>query len=250
MAFCALPTPRRGLGLRRQLTGIQEVRAALHSEHPPRLLLVLRDLREAGALALCEEASQRGVSVERVSANDLRRMARVRPAPPLLALCGPDPAPTFGELVNREGALWLLCGVTYAGNAGFAIRSAEVSGAAGIVLDVAFTPAERNRALRFSMHAERFFPVQWRPGAEVVAAARTAGRRVIAIEDVGERAPWQEDLRGSPLFVIGGERDGIDANLLARCDSIVRVPMRGFVPAYNLQAAMAAVVGEQLRQES
>ena len=38
--------------------------------------------------------------------------------------------------------------------------------------------------------------------------------------------------------------------LLARCDAVLRIPMRGFVPAYNLQAAMAMVAGERLRQEA
>jgi len=50
--------------------------------------------------------------------------------------------------------------------------------------------------------------------------------------------------------VIGGETRGIPAPLLARCDAALRIPMRGFIPAYNLQAAMAIVAGERLRQES
>jgi tRNA G18 (ribose-2'-O)-methylase SpoU len=36
--------------------------------------------------------------------------------------------------------------------------------------------------------------------------------------------------------------------VLARCDDVVRVPMAGFIPSYNVQAAMAAVAGERLRQ--
>ncbi len=238
------------MALRRQLNEIEEVRAALDSADMPRLILVARELTDTAALAVCEEARRRGVAVSRVSENDLRRMTRTRPAPPLLALCGPDPRVDLDELLRREGALWLLSGVTYAGNAGYAIRSAEVSGAAGIVLDERFAAGERKRALRFSMHAERFFPVHWKPAVAVIAAAREVGRRVIAIEDSGERAPWEEDLRGSPLFVIGGERDGIAPALLERCDRVLRIPMRGFVPAYNLQAAMAMVAGERLRQES
>ncbi len=237
--------------MRQQLTGPEAIRAALRGATPPRLLLAARraDATDPTLETLCEEAVERGVPVERVSTNDLRRMAAVRPPPQVLALCGPDPVRPFDELLAAPGALWLLAGVTYAGNAGYAIRSAEVSGAAGIVLDERFDPSERKRALRFSMHAERFFPVHWRGAAEVVGAARQAGRPVVAIEDVGDRAPWEVDLRGSPLLVIGGERDGIDGALLARADAVVRIPMRGFVPAYNLQAAMAVVMGERLRQE-
>ena len=50
------------------------------------------------------------------------------------------------------------------------------------------------------------------------------------------------------MLVIGGERHGISADLLRECDSIVKIPMRGFVPSYNLQAPLAVVAAEALRQ--
>lgn len=236
--------------MREQLAGVPDVEEALRRGRPLRLILAARDLRDPQALAVCEDARLRGIPIEKVSDNDLRRMSKVRPTPPLLALCGPEAGASSEELLTRDGAIWLLVGVTYAGNAGYAIRSAEVSGAAGIFLDDEFPPAERKRALRFAMHAERFFPVLWEAATDVIDGARGAGRRVIAIEDVGDRAPWETNLSGSPLLVIGGERHGIAPALLDRCDEVLRIPMRGFVPAYNLQAAMAAVAGERLRQES
>ena len=49
--------------------------------------------------------------------------------------------------------------------------------------------------------------------------------------------------------MIGGERYGISPELLERCDAVLRIPMAGFIPSYNLQAAMAAVAIERLRQE-
>jgi tRNA G18 (ribose-2'-O)-methylase SpoU len=186
--------------------------------------------------------------VREASENDLRRMRRVDEPCDLLALVGPDPEADVAGALAGPGAAWLLAGVAYAGNAGYAIRTAEVSGADAIFLDAALDPSGRRRALRAAMHAERFFPVHWAPADAVVGAARAAGRHVIAVEDVGERAPWQVDLRGRVLLVIGGERAGLPAGLLARCDAVVRVPMAGFVPSYNLQAAMAAVAAERLRQ--
>ncbi len=40
-----------------------------------------------------------------------------------------------------------------------------------------------------------------------------------------------------------------DDAVLDACDGAVAIPMRGFIPSYNLQAAMGIVVGEQLRQQ-
>jgi len=233
--------------IRRQLAGSAEIEQALRAGEPVRVVLVRRDAGPA-LKVLAEHARACGAAVRIASANDLRRMSRCDPPADALGLLGPDPEAGADALLAAGGAAWLLVGVAYAGNAGYAIRTAEVSGADGIFLDAAFDAAARRRALRAAMHAERFFPVCWRPAAEVLDAARRAGRQLIAVEDVGSQAPWEVDLRGRALFVIGGEGQGVPAPVLARCDRVLRVPMAGFIPSYNLQAAVAVVAAERLRQ--
>ena len=67
------------------------------------------------------------------------------------------------------------------------------------------------------------------------------------LSHLGE-CPWEEDLRGPTLFVVGGEKHGIPDGLLQMADRVLRLPMLGFIPSYNLQAAMAMVAGERMRQ--
>jgi tRNA G18 (ribose-2'-O)-methylase SpoU len=152
------------------------------------------------------------------------------------------------EVIAAGGAAWLLVGIAYPGNTGFAIRTAEVSGADGVFIESDFEHEGRREAVRAAMRADRFMPVFWMPALPVVRAAREAGRQVLAIEDVGSRAPWEMSLGGPVLFVVGGERHGIPEEILAECDDVIRIPMLGFIPSYNLQAAMAAVASERLRQ--
>jgi len=235
--------------VREQLAGVGEIEHALEQGASIRLALIERTAGEPAA-SLAVRLRDLGVEVVATSANDLRRMSRT-PAPcDILALAGPDPRAPLEAVLAGPDAAWLLAGVAYPGNAGYAIRTAEVSGAAAICIDATLDPAGRRLALRASMYADRFFPVRWIASDEAVAAARGAGRRVVAIEDSGGAAPWEVDLRGPVLFVIGGEARGIAPELLARCDAVLRIPMRGFIPAYNVQAAMAIVAGERLRQES
>ena len=248
--------------LRRQLLGAAEIEVALAAADgyagavgraareagTLRLILARRGATGARERAVCERARARGVPVRETSAADLWRMSRDTPPPDLLGLTGADPHRDAAALLAGHGPVWTLVGVAYPGNAGAAIRTAEVSGAAGITLDVPFDAAARRRALRFAMGAERFFPVLWEPAQWIVSLAREAGRTVLAVEDSGTRAPWQVDLRGAPLFLLGGERGGIPAPLLAGADAVLRLPMPGFIPAYNLQAALAAVAAERLRQ--
>jgi tRNA G18 (ribose-2'-O)-methylase SpoU len=50
------------------------------------------------------------------------------------------------------------------------------------------------------------------------------------------------------MLIIGGENEGISESILAASDQVVRIPMAGFTPSYNLQAPMAVVAIEALRQ--
>jgi len=172
------------------------------------------------------------------------------PSDEMLALEGLAPDAPLDAVLRAPGPVWLLTGVAYPGNAGFAIRTAEVSGAAGIAVDADFDHAGRRQALRTSMRADRLFPVRFAAAHEVVAGALAAGRDVIGIEDAGDASPWDVDLTGPVLFVVGGEARGISPATLARCTRVVRIPMPGFIPSYNLQAAVAIVAGEHLRQSS
>lgn len=233
---------------RRRLAGVAAVDRALAAPDAVRCL-VLRDAPlDDRCLALAQRAEARGVPIHRVAPRRFERLCGRERDADVLALVGPDPRSGLDTVMARGGAVWLLTGPVYPGNVGFAIRTAEVSGADGLYVDNDFDHAARREALRAAMRADRFMPLGWLDAEPVLAAARTAGKRVIGIEDVGERPPWCIDLTGSVLLLVGGEAQGIPAALLARCDVVTRLPMAGFVASYNLQAAVAAVALERLRQ--
>ncbi len=65
---------------------------------------------------------------------------------------------------------------------------------------------------------------------------------------MGGKAPWDTDLTGDVLLVVGAENAGVSKEVLDAADEIVRLPMPGFVPSYNLQVAISALALERLRQ--
>lgn len=236
--------------VRRYLAGGAAIAAAFERGEPIRVLLVGRDDATPETLALRATAERSGAALWLGSPGDLRRMSRSRQPERALAMLGPDPRADLHELFDRPGALWLLHGVAYPSNVGFAIRTAEVSGAQGVIVGTPFNHDERGRISHVSMGADRLLPVLYEAAAEVLALGRARRYRIVALEDVGARAAWEVDLRGDVLFVVGGERDGLGPELLAGCDEVVRIPMAGFVPSYNLQAALSALATERLRQLS
>jgi RNA methyltransferase, TrmH family len=233
---------------RAQLAGPEEIEDAFARGGPLRLLLAAASPKDARVAALVERARAAGIPVHEASEASLRRLSKTDPPAELLGLLGPDPGASPEQALAGGGIAWLLVGTAYPGNTGFAIRTAEVSGADAVFVDNAFDHEAKREATRAAMRADRFMPVHWMPAAEVLRLARAAGRTLVALEDVGDAAPWEVDLRGPTLAVLGGERHGIPREVLAAADRVLRIPMRGFIPSYNLQAAMAGLALERLRQ--
>ncbi len=230
-----------------QISGAAAIESALLEGAAVRLILVARDASEVEVKGVLQQAERLGILVRTTSRRAVTRLS-VNGVAEVLALVGRDPDAGIDEMIAAGGACWLLVGVAYPGNVGMVVRTAEVSGAEGIVVDARFDGEGRKAALRASMRADKFMPVHWAPPWDVLARADAAGHAIYAIDEAGEHAPWELDLCGPRLFVVGGENGGIASEILERCHATIRVPMAGFIPCYNLQAAVSAIATERLRQ--
>ena len=197
---------------------------------------------------LVERARELGVPILGESEREMRRMSGGGSIPELIALEGTGANATLDELMSSDGLVCVLIGLRYPGNVGFIIRSAEVAGLAGIVVATDWEGSQLSEALRVGMRADRFFPVIESDAGAALAAARRAGRRLVALETTGTKAPWQMDLSLPTALVVGSETTGISNSLLASMDDVVRLPTHGFIPSYNVQAAVGMLLGEWLRQ--
>ena len=233
-----------------KISGVGSILAAIEEGRPVTRILVLRGAQSDALDGLLVEASKRKLKVIEGSMNDLRRMANMpfnSDPPEALGLLDRDPSASIDEIMASGGLIWLLAGAQYPVNIGFAIRTIEVSGGSAVFVDADLNSDGRKASSRASMKADRFIPVKWISWREASDLARAHNYRIIGIEDSGDVEPWDADLKGRCMLVIGGERHGISADLLQECDSIVKIPMRGFVPSYNLQAPLAVVAAEALR---
>lgn len=231
--------------------GPEAAKAALASGQA-KALLVLNE-RSPDLEALLNVARKQGVPVHEVTPRDLWRMAHPGEdaLPEVLTLIGREPsAEDLQSMFARGGAVLCLDGVAYAGNIGFSVRTAEVAGATGVILatDEAITGRMWKDIRHSSMQATRFIPVLQASIEETVAAAQQAGYRILAIEDVGDHDLHEVDLTGDVLMIVGAESDGVSQTALDAADVVVRLPMHGFVPSYNLQVAVACACVEAARQ--
>ena len=228
-----------------QVQGSDTILSMLETEHDIRLVLVDREMDTE---ALRQECERQGIPLEEGSTNDLWRMSATG-STDALALLGREPHGTLEQVFQRGGSIWLLDGVQYPTNLGFGIRTIEVSGADAVVLNISRTHQDRRTIRRSSMRADRFIPVVYSDTTSIINEAKKNNFRIIAAEDVGTVEPWNADLTGNVLFVVGAERDGVSKEVLDACVEIVRLPMDGFVPSYNLQVAISVLAVEALRQK-
>ena len=235
-----------------QRCGEDEILAAIDNNENISLILVKRDSETTKLQNILEYAESSGIKIIFGSENDLWRMSRdnSQGIPNVLALVGRNPDLSLEEVFSNGGLVWLLAGAAYPVNIGFCIRTAEVSGASAVIVDAELNNPERSAAKRASMKAHRFIPVHWTPGLDAIKMAKKSGFRIIAVEDVGTSAPWDVDMTGDIILVVGGEKNGISSEILSESDEIVRIPMSGFVPSFNLQAPLSAVAIEAQRQRS
>ena len=176
-----------------QITGADEVLKALESGVEIKLVLVDREEDCTEIIQMCES---RNIPVTEGSSTDLWRMS-ANGQQKALALIGREPKGTLEEVFEREGVIWLFDGVEYAPNLGFGVRTAEVSGATAVIINVSKTHEERRTIRRAGMRATRFIPVVYATTEEILAACN---RRIVVAEDIGEKAPWDADLTGDVLL--------------------------------------------------
>lgn len=78
---------------------------------------------------------------------------------------------------------------------------------------------------------------------------RIGDRPLIGVErDEATTTIWEAELPPGLVFLMGSENDGIPAELLARCDQIVAIPMYGINHSYPVAIAAGMVLCEWARR--
>lgn len=194
----------------------------------------------------------------------VRRVWRVpeTPAEELERLCGSpdhqgvvaevDPYP-YGDpkaMLRKEGALLVaLDQVQDPRNLGAVCRSAEFAGAAGVIVPERRAAQVTAVACKASAGAVEHLEVaRVRNLADWLGEAKAAGFWIWGGEADARQGPWEVDLTGSTVLVLGGEGKGLRPRVAGACDGTVALPGVGRVDSLNVSAAATALIFEAVRQ--
>jgi len=168
----------------------------------------------------------------------------------VVAEVDPYPYADPGALLSREDALIVaLDQLQDPRNLGAVCRSAEFAGAAGVVIPERRSAAVTAVACKASAGAVEHLDVgRVRNLADWLGEAKAAGFWIWGADAAATQAPWDVDLSGPTVLVLGGEGKGIRPRVASVCDGLVALPRRGEIESLNVSAAATALLFEAVRR--
>ncbi len=149
----------------------------------------------------------------------------------------------------------LLADIRDPGNAGTVIRTADAAGADLVALSPGSVDVHNGKCVRASAGSIFHLPiVAGTPLAEVVAALRERGVRVLAADGGGSvdlfSLSGAGELAGPTAWLFGNEAWGLPAETAALADDLVRIPIWGRAESLNLAAAAAVCLYASAQAQS
>jgi 23S rRNA (guanosine2251-2'-O)-methyltransferase len=184
------------------------------------------------------------------SADELERLCGSPDHQGIVAEVDPYPYADRNALLRREGELIVaLDQVQDPRNLGAVCRSAESAGAAAVIIPERRAAEVTAATCKASAGAvEHLAIARVRNLADWLGEAKQAGFWIWGADAGGDSPPWDVDLSGSIVLVLGGEGSGIRPRVASACDGLVALPRRGKVDSLNVSAAAAALLFEAVRQ--
>lgn len=160
---------------------------------------------------------------------------------------------SLGSIVKRAGEgdalVVVLDHVTDEGNFGAIVRSAEVVGAAGVVIPKARSARVGTAAYKTSAGAVLHVPIaQVSNLAQALDTLKEHGFWVGAATEHAREDVWHAPMGGRLCLVMGSEGAGISQLVRKKCDFGCRLPQRGVVESLNVAQATTVLCYEWLRR--
>ena len=231
------------------LEGTKLLTEALDAGTPVESLYVAAGVRSARADGVVARAVAAGVRVFDLAPGVIERVSGTVTPQPVMAVAGylDVPLPRL-----RDCRLVVVCvDVRDPGNLGTVLRSAEASGAGGVICCDGTVDVYNPKSVRAS--AGSLFHVRVVAGGEPVQVLDTLGAwgfRRLGTRAAGGSPYFATDLTGPTALVLGNEASGLPAGVDDMLDGVVTIPMSGRGESLNVGMAAAVLCFEAARQRA
>lgn len=225
------------------IAGRNPVAEALSSGRPIENLMVAKNNRQGSVVAIIAKAKKKGIPIKEVDPKKLDYMTGSQNHQGIVAIASVKEYATVEDilaLAQQRGEapfIIILDEIEDPHNLGAIIRTAECSGAHGVIIK-----KRHSAGLSYTVGKASAGAVEYVPVARVTNISAT-------IDDLKKRGIWifgadmngtdydKCDFSGSVAVVIGNEGKGISRLVRDKCDAIVSLPMKGRINSLNASVA-------------
>lgn len=236
------------------LEGRRAAAEALRAGFPIKRALVAENSSKDVVLnQLIDALRAAGVAVQYVAREQLEAISSHGAHQGIALEVGAYPYADLADIIARAGEgpalVVVLDHVTDAGNFGAIVRSAEVAGAAGVVIASKRAAEVTVATYKTSAGAVMHLPIAQVPNiARVLDDLKEAGFWACGSSEHAEQVCWDSPLQGRIALVMGSEGEGISRLVLEKCDFLTKLPQRGETESLNVAQAATAMMFEWMRQ--
>jgi 23S rRNA (guanosine2251-2'-O)-methyltransferase len=235
--------------------GINAIFAALKSDQTIDKILVSSSSNKNRFYTVLKMARQRQISVQLVPNQALTKKAGSDKHQGIVAIIGNFTFLNLEELIknstsaNEPPLLAMLDGIEDPHNLGAIIRSAEVAGFTGIVIQQRHSAPLSAVVSKTSAGAMMHLPI-----AKVVNLSKAIdqlkekGFWTIGSDDQAAKSYWDMEVDLPLVIIIGSERKGIRRLIKEKCDFVVLIPMYGKTGSLNASVAAGLLFYEIRRK--
>lgn len=135
------------------------------------------------------------------------------------------------------------------GNLGTILRTAAGAGWAGAVVTKGTVDLYNPKSLRATMGALYKLPIcHLEDTPAFINVAREAGYQLVAADISGQKWHFEVDFTSPVLLVVGNEGNGIEREILAAADELIKIPMAPGAESLNVAIAAGVLIFEGVRQ--
>ena len=241
------------------IEGKRPVIEALRTRVPLQRIIMADNLQRDGLVQdILRKAKAAGVEVEQAPRAQLDKLSERGSHQGIMAQAAPFPYANLQDILVRADAQFektqralivVLDHITDAGNLGAIARSAEVVGAAGIVI-----PNKRSAHVTAATYKSSAGAIAHIPVAQVanlkaaLERAKEAGFWVAGASEKATQTIWQSNLAGKMVLVMGNEGEGLARLTQETCDFLMTLPQVGETASLNVAQSATACMYEWLRQ--
>ncbi|HAN10739.1 MAG TPA: 23S rRNA (guanosine(2251)-2'-O)-methyltransferase RlmB [Clostridiales bacterium] len=236
------------------IEGRNPVREVLRSDRSIEKILVMKGQKEGSIQTIFGIAREKNVIIQEVDRAKLDELSETKNHQGVMAIVSEYEYFEVEDLLNEAYSknetpfLIILDEVTDPHNLGAIIRTANISGAHGIII-----PKRRSVGLTQIVAKTSAGAIEYTKVAKVtnlnatIKDLKKQGIWVVAADMDGKQM-YDIDFKMPIAIVIGAEGEGVSRLIKENCDMVASIPMKGQINSLNASVAAAILMYEVVRQ--